>query len=509
MKTRTTRLRIEALEDRQMLSITLDSLGTLSVVGTSSAEGIRVEEVTEQVGSLPVYNGATGQWQMAPLYADFIKATRYAGLSQIVVETGKFAAADVLALSISGLGGSDNLENATDLPAMMLGGAGSDIVFGGSGADSIDGGSGDDVIFGNPGDDVIFGNFGNDTLYGVTGHDTLQGGAGKDYVYGDGGNDRLIADLVENESDLLAGGSGGDTYVFANPTVMAGPVDYWYTPSFSDPIIDDLSGVDTLDFSGHVNGIELYLRDTEWQEVSAYLNLQLKSAGSIENVVGSAYDDVLVGDSLANRLEGGQGADLLEGGAGNDTLNGGAGSDEYVFTQSAAAFSETFSQHTADTGGHGDNLGTDRIEEGALLSTDILNFRHADGGIDLDLSSTSTQAVMDGLSLILSSGTGIENVWGSAFDDEIEGNSRANTLRGFDGDDTLVGGDGNDVLEGGNNDDLLKGGNGRDTLRGQAGDDQLYSDMISGDDDNLDDLLDGGTGYDTGNDDGWLYFHPL
>jgi hypothetical protein len=52
---------------------------------------------------------------------------------------------------------------------------------------------------------------------------------------------------------------------------------------------------------------------------------------SIENVVGSAFDDKLTGSSLANRLDGGAGADMLNGRAGDDTLIGGAGDDRFVF----------------------------------------------------------------------------------------------------------------------------------------------------------------------------------
>jgi Ca2+-binding RTX toxin-like protein len=44
---------------------------------------------------------------------------------------------------------------------------------------------------------------------------------------------------------------------------------------------------------------------------------------SIENAVGSAFNDTLTGSDAAN---------VLNGGGGNDTLNGGKGLDTYVFT---------------------------------------------------------------------------------------------------------------------------------------------------------------------------------
>jgi Ca2+-binding RTX toxin-like protein len=47
----------------------------------------------------------------------------------------------------------------------------------------------------------------------------------------------------------------------------------------------------------------------------------------VENAVGSAFNDVLIGNGAANRLEGGAGNDRLEGRAGNDVLVGGAGNN--------------------------------------------------------------------------------------------------------------------------------------------------------------------------------------
>src|SRR5437773_2191969 len=51
---------------------------------------------------------------------------------------------------------------------------------------------------------------------------------------------------------------------------------------------------------------------------------------NIENVIGSAFDDVLTGNALANVLTGGAGNDTLNGGSGADTLIGGSGNDTYV-----------------------------------------------------------------------------------------------------------------------------------------------------------------------------------
>jgi Ca2+-binding RTX toxin-like protein len=79
---------------------------------------------------------------------------------------------------------------------------------------------------------------------------------------------------------------------------------------------------------------------------------------NIQNVVGSPFNDVLIGDNNGNRLTGGGGADFLVGGGGNDT---------FVFTRGAA-----HGDWVADFNGNGASAG-DRIEfvgygPGAILT---------------------------------------------------------------------------------------------------------------------------------------------
>ncbi|WP_343407493.1 hypothetical protein [Candidatus Amarolinea dominans] len=56
-------------------------------------------------------------------------------------------------------------------------------------------------------------------------------------------------------------------------------------------------------------------------------NSDVLVVGTIENVNGSNFDDVISGDGNANRLNGNNGSDTLAGGAGADTINGGNGND--------------------------------------------------------------------------------------------------------------------------------------------------------------------------------------
>jgi serralysin len=59
-------------------------------------------------------------------------------------------------------------------------------------------------------------------------------------------------------------------------------------------------------------------------------NLAIAYRVTIENAIGGAGNDTLIGNSIVNNLSGGNGNDYLFGGGGFDTLNGGAGNDVLV-----------------------------------------------------------------------------------------------------------------------------------------------------------------------------------
>ncbi|HEX3357073.1 MAG TPA: hypothetical protein VHS31_08890, partial [Tepidisphaeraceae bacterium] len=150
-------------------------------------------------------------------------------------------------------GANDRIENFSDIPVILNGGAGNDTLIGGSGADtfiggpgndtadyssrsanlniSLDnvandgslgekdnvmadvetilGGSGNDKILGNPFANLLVGNGGNDILYGGKGNDTLNGGTGHDQLFGQDDNDILLA--KDGQVDSLDGGADSDT----------------------------------------------------------------------------------------------------------------------------------------------------------------------------------------------------------------------------------------------------------------------------------------------------------
>src|SRR5262249_1875986 len=112
-------------------------------------------------------------------------------------------------------------------------------------------------------------------------------------------------DLGAGSAVAIRGGAAAETFALTSSAFV------------SRLSIDGGGGVNTLDYSATTGGV--------------VVNLPLQTAtglrggiANIQNVTGSAGNDVLVGDAQANVLRGGPGRDLLIGGRGADLLDGGA-----------------------------------------------------------------------------------------------------------------------------------------------------------------------------------------
>lgn len=256
---------------------------------------------------------------------------------------------------------------------------------------------------------------------------TINGTNGNDTRNGTAGAD-LISGLAGN--DVLNGLGGNDT--------LRG--------GFGNDRLDGGIGTD----------IASWLDITGGGVTASLLSNSASGAGgtdmllNIENLEGSNQNDTLTGNANANTLWGRNGNDNLQGGGGNDVLQGGAGSD------------------TVDGG----------------AGTDTVSYEDAGAGIDLSLAITGAQNTNGSGSDRV---TNVENVTGSNFDDNFQGNDAANTILGggstdnIDGDtyalsgsgDLLDGGAGDDNIYGRGGNDTLRGGDGADWLEGQAGNDAL------------------------------------
>jgi Ca2+-binding RTX toxin-like protein len=162
------------------------------------------------------------------------------------------------------------------------------------------GGPGNDRLTGAQENDTLVGGPGNDYLLGWEGNDTLMGNEGRDELWGSHGNDTL---------DGGVGTSSGPNTDWGD--VLSGGPDFdWVTYLAKDGGL----GV-TVTLDGVANdGIR---SRNEADDVRA----------DVEAVTGTRYDDILVGNELANRLYGTWGDDLLDGLGGSDWLYGELGRD--------------------------------------------------------------------------------------------------------------------------------------------------------------------------------------
>ena len=167
------------------------------------------------------------------------------------------------------------------------------------------------------------------------------------------------------------------------------------------------------------------------------------SLTDIENVIGSAGDDVFLGDDTANELIGLGGDDVLSGFGGDDTLGGIGGSD----TLNGGADDDTFLSDGDDTIDGDDGI-------------DTVDFSGSAAGIivDLDIATPGPEDSQDGGVLDAPPAAGgavlfelddIENVIGTNADDGLFGNNEVNVLQGLDGDDVIHSFAGADTLDGG------------------------------------------------------------
>lgn len=91
--------------------------------------------------------------------------------------------------------------------------------------------------------------------------------------------------------------------------------------------LSDASGTDTLDLSKLTQGAYVDLTPGTFSSVgvspwggAALHNLYIDSSTLIEDVVGTAYDDVLTGNSANNRFSPGKGNDMIDGAGGFNTV---------------------------------------------------------------------------------------------------------------------------------------------------------------------------------------------
>lgn len=320
-------------------------------------------------------------------------------------------------------------------------------VEGSFGNDTIAGNAEDNELSGKAGDDTIDGGKGNDSIWGAVGQDDLFGGLGNDYLSGGSQNDNV--DGGEGD-DILDGGAGAD-------------------------LINGRDGTDAVSYASATGSITLHL----WSGTGLAGDAQGDDLHSIENIIGSNYDDFIMGSFISNTIWLGNGNDTGNGGYNDDILYGEAG-DDTIFADEG---NDTIFGGIGDDGLHG-RKGDDLIDGGSgadrvygYLGNDTVTFENSNSGVDVSIvRGTGIGGDAQGDTY-----NNIENFIGSAHNDIIKGDAGINIL-------SLGGGD--DIAHGGFSADTIEGGSGNDTIYGDGGDD--YINAGTGDD-----WMDGGDQNDT------------
>ncbi|MEH2462534.1 beta strand repeat-containing protein [Nostoc sp.] len=408
--------------------------------------------------------------------------------------------------------------------------------FSSSGNNTLNGGVGDDTLLAeySTGNNLLSGGNGNDYLstsgylIGYFNGEIFDASSGNNTLNGGAGNDTLRAEYSTG-NNLLSGGDGNDSFYVNAKSSDTAP------SNLVTQTVDGGKGDDLLrvDYSNATGGITTTFNATT-NIGSITAGISRVSYKNIErlNILGTAYDDNILGSNGDDTLSGGvSGKDTIDGGKGEDLLS-------VDYTNATGGITTTFNATTnigSITAGtnlvryknieqlnisgtaYDDNIignngndtlstgsgGKDTIDGGKGDDVLYVDYSGATGGITTTFNATTnigsitagTYRVsyknIEGLNI---TGTGYaDNIVGSNGNDTISGgsnyNSSGDTIIGGAGDDRLNI-DGNNYLSGNN---LLDGGDGNDTLTAS----QAYTDkntLIGG---NGNDILIGGKGNDS------------
>lgn len=339
--------------------------------------------------------------------------------------------------TIVGTRGDDRLRG-TRGNDVIVAGNGDDLVYGGGGDDLVCLGSDDDTADAGDGADRVSGGPGDDVVRGGDGPDVLLGSLQDDVLHGHAGNDRLDLGSARNV-DYAYGGLGRD--VFA---IDPGEAAFAYGNKGADRLVG--MGIRHLLDGGpghdHIEG-GIASFETSPRPVTVDIFEGVAVGDGVDQFVdvlgasGSAHGDTLMGSENDDWIRGMDGRDVLTGGAGEDDLFGGLGEDRLIGDEDDDTLWD----------------GPDDCYPGTLcVSDEAVDF--FDGGEGRD--RLSYLSYWTGVTVDLAAGagadgdvvTGIEDVFGSIFDDVLAGDDGDNELDAHLGDNLIDGRGGVDACYG-------------------------------------------------------------
>jgi Ca2+-binding RTX toxin-like protein len=281
----------------------LDHLVSLNGTQVTMSGGADADTLQQSAGATIVLAGDDGLDLLTSLNGSQVTMTGGADADTLIQQGGT-------SINMSGDSGFDSLTSQNGNSVTMSGGADADSLLQSGGTDiNLSGDDGLDTLTSDKGIDIFMtGGTGPDALLESGGKNvTMRGGADSDSLVssgsteitltGDEGDDQIT--VKDSVDDSIDGGTGNDTFVLAGSSLGTIVIDEVAGPN------PDLSR-DTLDFSAFIGGpININLAVTTPQTVTpGQLTMTLTDAAGIENVIGTAFADTILGNARDNLLLG-------------------------------------------------------------------------------------------------------------------------------------------------------------------------------------------------------------
>ncbi|OLA79645.1 MAG: hypothetical protein BHW57_06150 [Azospirillum sp. 47_25] len=353
-----------------------------------------------------------------------------------------------------------------------------------NGSENISGTNYDDIIYAAGGDDTISAQNGNDTIYGGSGNDTIDAGSGNDILIGGTGNDSLNGNAGDDTYiwnlgdgyDIITDGAGTDKIKFGEGISFDDLKFAYDNNSLCIFINNDKS--QAIQINSFMSNSNYKIEQLEFSDGTiknlSEMGLTFTQYDSSENIIGTAYDDIIYGNDGNDTLNGGNGNDTLSGGTGHDSLNGGAGDDTYIWNLNDGI--DTIN----------DSEGTNRIKLGTGIVVGDLSFAQVGSNLRIIVKNNPSQGLIienyynnndrykiGTIEFADGSEASIADLLGNLVslpDQIIEGTADDDILTGGNGNDTINAGDGYNDITGGKGNDTLNGGYDKDTYYYNLGD---------------------------------------
>lgn len=401
-----------------------------------------------------------------------------------------------------------------------------------------------DTIEGRGGDDIIYGTFygdtynytlgdGNDTIIErKTGIDTQEIFIDKLFIFGI--SQTSVSFKHDNTADLnlyLPDGNGGIAKITLKDFMKNTYVEklYFNVDGSNSPLSYETILKQVLDRTAEL-GIPLVGNDLMSLEHTETLRGLKDAENTIiggygrDTIIGGDKDDIInessltshsyLGKAPSDSTEGSFG-DKITGGKGNDTIYGTQYSDYFYYNKgdgNDTITDNSFSLNSLVLGKGIDraNLRVTRDNNNSMILKFTFDDSSQNGQIVL-----SNNMGQNNYQILFDNGTKIaytemlkealyyvdndnsNTVYGTIYDDIIEGNGGDDVITGGRGTDVLRGGSGNDTLIGGAGSDTLEGGDGDDFINGYRNKNTVDAESYNNAETTRGDTITGGRGNDT------------